>query len=141
MKTIILAKEKKCLVDDEDYGWLMEWKWYAGDDGSGGLYVKRGQIENKKLKMIFMHRQIVHAPHGMIVDHINGTTFTYKHRNGSITLGARQAIRGKNTYWQAIVPKRNERTKPKYIGYFKSKEEAGIAVQNYLQGICREYAI
>jgi hypothetical protein len=54
-------------VDAEDYEWLNQWHWrvYAGG------YAAR----HDKNKVIYMHREIMKPPKGMVVDHINGNGF------------------------------------------------------------------
>lgn len=50
-------------VDDEDYVWLSKWKW-----SYNGKYAHRNVIGNKN---ILMHRLIIGAEKGEVVDHIN----------------------------------------------------------------------
>lgn len=63
MKLIRLSKGKIAKVDDEDYEWLMQWKW-----SFDGKYAQRYFCETKNMKM---HRQIMDAKDGEQVDHIN----------------------------------------------------------------------
>jgi len=49
-------------VDAADYEWLSQWKWHL----QNGYAVRR-----EKTKLIFMHRQIMQPPPGMVVDHQN----------------------------------------------------------------------
>lgn len=67
-KEIPLTKGKVALVDDADYEWLMQWKWYAQERGSGLTYA--GLPSGGP----YMHRLIMNAPKGMQVDHcdLNG---------------------------------------------------------------------
>jgi len=64
IRRIPLGHGKYAYVDAEDYEWLSQWKWrlrngYAARrDGAG--------------KTIFMHRQIMRAPEGRLVDHMDG---------------------------------------------------------------------
>lgn len=60
MKEIVLTKGYVTLVDDADYEWLSQWKWYL----SGGY-----AISNEKRKK--MHRLILNAKDGELVDHID----------------------------------------------------------------------
>lgn len=55
------------LVDDEDYDFLNQWKWCA-HEGRNTYYAVRW--ENGGL--IRMHRLIMKAPKGKLVDHKNG---------------------------------------------------------------------
>jgi hypothetical protein len=50
-------------VDAADYEWLNQWHWYVHDG-----YAARFE----KGKTIFMHRQIMQPPKGMLVDHSDG---------------------------------------------------------------------
>lgn len=61
MKTIQLSKGKEALVDDEDYEYLSQWKWYYNRG-----YAVRGA--NPK---ILMHRIVNNTPIGLDTDHIN----------------------------------------------------------------------
>lgn len=49
-------------VDAADYEWLSQWTWHL----QNGYAVRR-----KKRKTIYMHREIMQTPQGMIVDHKN----------------------------------------------------------------------
>ena len=61
MKYIKLTQGEKTIVDDEDYPVLSKYKWQYHTGG----YVKRGS------RCIRMARQILNAPKGLEVDHIN----------------------------------------------------------------------
>ena len=72
MKEIELTQGKVALVDDEDYEYLRQWKWYYGCEGGknkSGYAVR--SITNPKRALIFMHRVIMSTPTGMETDHIN----------------------------------------------------------------------
>ncbi len=49
-------------VDAADYDWLSQWTWSA---------VNGYAARNEKGKLVYMHRQIMQAPPGKIVDHFN----------------------------------------------------------------------
>ena len=61
MKEIILSKGDKTIVDDSDYEYLSQWKWYLS---------KGYAISNDKRKK--MHRLVMNAKDREIVDHIDG---------------------------------------------------------------------
>ena len=72
MKQIPLTNSDKfALVDDEDYDFLMQWKWHYD-----GYYARRqthiGMFNGKqKQKPIRLHIQIMNPPGKSQVDHIN----------------------------------------------------------------------
>ena len=67
MKTIPLTQGKVAIVDDEDYTWLMQWKWHS----SYGYAMRRERTWSGKQKGIFMHRVVNKTPLGLETDHIN----------------------------------------------------------------------
>lgn len=70
---IILNPNKFVLVDDEDYEWLNQWKWHAHKIRNR-YYVERStwNPKTKKKGKVVMHRLILQAKKGQIIDHING---------------------------------------------------------------------
>tara|TARA_R110000868_G_scaffold146432_1_gene367237 strand:- start:666 stop:1151 length:486 start_codon:yes stop_codon:yes gene_type:complete len=72
MKEIQLTQGKVALVDDEDYDYLMQWKWFANKKGST-FYAVRSLHSNNVRKTIFMHRLITNNINTkMQTDHLNG---------------------------------------------------------------------
>ena len=74
MKEIQLTQGYVALVDDDDYDYLMQWKWFA-DKQPSTVYVGRSvhykDGEKDKCHTIKMHRVIMNTPDGMVVDHID----------------------------------------------------------------------
>ncbi len=70
MKKIPLSQNKFAMVDDEDYAWLMQWKWCV-QKGVSTWYVQRAGCLNGKWVSIQMHRVIMKTPQGLDTDHIN----------------------------------------------------------------------
>lgn len=72
-KLIPLAGGKFVMVDAEDYLTLSQFKWHYHHDRLKG-YAARTTPRNKEGKQdtIKMHRQIMNAPKGTQIDHING---------------------------------------------------------------------
>jgi len=70
MKQIPLTQGKFALVDDEDYDWLMTWKWYAHKQGKT-FYAATNMPYSEGGGMILMHRLLMMYPKDMHVDHIN----------------------------------------------------------------------
>ena len=68
MKEIKLTQGKVAIVDDEDYEYLNQWKWYL----CKGYITRNIRLEDGRQGKIYMHRLIVDTPVGMYTDHING---------------------------------------------------------------------
>lgn len=83
-KSIPLTKNLTAIVDDDDYEWLMRYKWTANEKSPGRYYAIRfgkaseGDLARRNLPM---HRQILNAKSGQVVDHINGNTLDNRRNN------------------------------------------------------------
>lgn len=73
MRMIPLTQGKFATVDDQDYDWLMQWKWCAYHDKKSNTWYATARIDVTR-RMMPMHRLIMKAPDGVEVDH--------KDRNG-----------------------------------------------------------
>lgn len=80
MRYIPLTQGQIAIVDDEDYEELSQFKWYAQKRGQTYL-AARTYYENGKKKFEYMHRRIVRAPDGLVVDHINGNGLDNRRSN------------------------------------------------------------
>lgn len=89
MKLIPLANNRGyAAVDDTDYAALVKYRWHlhrSGGDNSGKGYAARGERRGKRVVVVRMHRQIVDAPMGMEVDHINGDRLDNRRENLRVT--------------------------------------------------------
>lgn len=72
MKIINLTKGKTAIVDDEDFDFLAQWKWCTDSKGYAVRMEKRSETGRTHRKLIRMQREIMKAPAGKLVDHING---------------------------------------------------------------------
>lgn len=72
MKRIPLTQGKFAIVDDEDYAYLMQWKWYA-HKSKGTYYAQRHTVcsVTKKHAVLSMHRVIIKCPQHLQADHRN----------------------------------------------------------------------
>jgi hypothetical protein len=142
-KLISLSKGKYVLVDDDDFEWLNQYKWYFHRSG----YATRGYRINKAVKMVLMHREILKPPQYLETDHINGNKLDNRRINLRIaTTQQNQFNRGnpinntsgyKGVDWNKQI-KRWRATmyingKPIHLGYFDKKTDAAIAY-NQLAG-------
>jgi len=64
VRLIPLADGLYAYVDAADYEWLGRWNWHMASGGYAG--------RTDKGKAILMHREIMQAPKGMVVDHQDG---------------------------------------------------------------------
>lgn len=71
MKEIPLTQGKVALVDDADYDWLMQWKWFARAS-RGKFYAMRKIKTAKGRGHVFMHNIILPPDNERRPDHING---------------------------------------------------------------------
>ena len=67
---IELTQGKFTIVDDNDYEWLSQYKWFACKDGNH-WYASRNIKKDGKQTTQRMHRLILGASKGEITDHIN----------------------------------------------------------------------
>ncbi|UCD51674.1 MAG: HNH endonuclease [Phycisphaerales bacterium] len=68
IRYIALTKSGFAIVDAADFEWLNQYKWQATCNGTK-FYAT---TKNRRAGNIWMHRLIMNAPKGMVVDHING---------------------------------------------------------------------
>jgi len=129
VRRIMMSGGQFVLVDAADYEWLSQYNWTM----CGGYAVRR---ENGRL--IYLHREIVHAPKGMVVDHIDGNkqndcrsnlricTRRQNLQNQPKRIGATSRFKGvfydkRRGKWYAQIQFEGE---PFRIGYFKEEIEA-----------------
>jgi len=79
-KQITLPHGLYALVDDADFERLARHRWYAHKD-CYTYYAVRRVGTRAECKTIAMHREIMNAPDGIIVDHINGNGLDNRRAN------------------------------------------------------------
>lgn len=80
-RTIPLNRNVEAIVDADLYEWLNQWNWTADFRCNGPYVLRRVTVEPKKRVAVHMHRAIVCAVDGQIVDHINGDTLDNRREN------------------------------------------------------------
>jgi hypothetical protein len=156
MKQIPLTQGKIALVDDADFEWLSQFKWYAQKTTYGGYTAARGCScwLNKKLHMILMHRQITSCPFQSIIDHKNHNPLdnrrinlricsrTENNRNSNISLRNTSGFKG--VIWDKVLKKWRTRIcfnkKQKHIGLYTTKVEAAKSYNDAAIKYFGEYA-
>lgn len=91
MKQIPLSQGKFALVDDKDYDFLMQWKWYFNRDGYAVRKQAKKETINKR-KNLFMHRVILKTPDGKFTDHINRNRIDNRKNNLRIVTISQNAM-------------------------------------------------
>ena len=111
MKKIPLTKNEFALVDDEDYDFLMRWKWsYAR-----GYAIRANNFKKpcgkRSTNIIHMHRVVNNTPDGFETDHINDDKLDNRKDN------LRSCTKSENN----MNRKSYERSSSKYKGVFLVK--------------------
>jgi hypothetical protein len=150
MKQIPLTQGKFALVDDEDYEFLNKWKWCL----SHGYPSKAIKKEDGRKSCLLMHRLIMQAPDGVMVDHKNGCRFDNRKENLRLCSGTEnqrnQRLRKTNSSgykgvsfhkstrkWMARIRVNKVQI---YIGNFNSPEEAYLAYCEKAKELFGEFA-
>ena len=71
MKEIKLTQGQFALVDDEDFEYLNQWKWYASKHKNDCRASREVSIGHCKSINVSMSRVIMNAKDGQLIDHIN----------------------------------------------------------------------
>ena len=126
------------IVDSGDYYRFARFKWCISGN-KNKYYAARGQIIGPdNIKLVCLHRLIINAPKGLLVDHINGNSLDNRRvnlRTATRSQNCCNVRKRKNTSsrfkgvcfykacrkWTAYI---NVAGKRKYLGYFDSEIEA-----------------
>lgn len=143
MKQIPLTQGQFALVDDEDYDWLMQWKWYAKFNRSTGTYyaARNARMDDGRRTTIRMHQQIMGSPLATDVDHCNHNTLDNRRLNLRACTHAQnmqnQPLRRDSTTkykgvqwypkYQKYVARIGVNGKRIFLGYFNTPEDAYTA--------------
>lgn len=149
MKEIILTQKQVAVIDDNDYKIVKDYKWYAIISKTKRTYYAASTI-NKK--MVQMHRLILKASTGQLVDHIDGNGLnnlreniricnkTENNRNRHSTVGVSKY---KGVTWHKPTKKWRARitvnSKKIHLGLFLLETSAAEAydkkLKNYLKNL------
>ena len=78
---IELTRGFYAVIDPEDWEIVSAYKWTAGKGGGGRWYARHLTSQNGKRTYVHMHRLILNAPAGMLVDHIDGNPLNNTRKN------------------------------------------------------------
>ena len=150
-RRIPLTQGKYAIVDPEDYEELARYKWHC--QGMGGTYYAFGNVRNGQ-RRVAIHRWIVGARRGEVVDHIDGDGLNNRRanlricsvaentRNRRARQGVSSRYKGVTYYekqgkWQARICAGGKRH---YLGWFGDEEEAARAYDAAARRLHGEFA-
>ena len=142
-KEIILTQGKVAIVDDIDFEYLNQFKWYASKS-SGKFYARRNLRINKKyFGCILMHRLIIkNTDSKMHTDHYNGDTLDNRKENLRICTASENLRNQKKHFnnksgYKGVGKYDNNKSKFRsyityekkrvHIGYYNTEKEAAKA--------------
>lgn len=158
MRKIKLTQGKWAIVDDEDFDRLSEFRWQA-TRGLTTWYAKRSYYikgsSPAKWGIELMHRVVIDAKPGMLVDHINHNGLDNRKENlracsTSQNQGNRRKSKSnksgyKGVAWHPLVNKWEVRIRKDRrqvtIGYFTNKKAAARAYDEAATRLFGEYAL
>lgn len=143
MKEIQLTKGYVALVDDDDYEYINQWKWFAQDQHGRGHYAARNIYPNGKARLLLMHRIILNPPINMVVDHINHNTLDNRrcnirvvsHRENQCNRKKQNEFIGVTKNFNKYLAKYRIKQKQIYLGSFDTPEEAHNAYLSAVNSI------
>ena len=154
-RKIQLSKGKYATVDNDDFDWLSRYKWHTLKCVCT-FYAQKTIYKNGKTKTILMHREIMTAPTGLVVDHINHNGLDNRRRNLRIVTVAqnnwnsRRNISTDSSNYKGVSWSRNKckwqagisiDNKQKHLGYFEDEKEAAAAYDKAAEEHRGEFAV
>jgi len=111
-RKIYLDEGKWTIVDPEDYYRYAGFKWCIGGN-KGKFYAIRGQmISPADSKIVQLHRLIMNAPKGLLVDHQNGDSLNNRRTNLRLATSSQNQLNRRKS--------KNTSSKFKGVSYRKS---------------------
>lgn len=130
------GKNHRTLVDEETYNLYNHLSWYLGDTGYA---MRRSDILDDGSKVTQrLHRLVINAPEGMVVDHLNGDKLDNRNSNLRICTQSDNTKNRKNTIGVCHDKSRGKwivRYRNKFFGRYKTEQEAHRAYQLAKSGV------
>lgn len=137
MITIILTKGKVSIIDESDLKKIIGVKWHYQEKRKTGYAIRTVRRKGKNITQR-MHRLIIGAKAGEVVDHINGDGLDNRssnlrivsHRENCInrrSVSKKYGYKGVSKNGSTYIARIGDRKNHKAIGYFKTPEDAARA--------------
>ena len=139
MKEIQLTQGKVALVDDEDFEFLNQWKWFAKKDRNTFYVVRKASyaIHGRQFMIYMPHEILSKPPKGLMTDHRDGDGCNNQRENLRFVTNRQNQQNRKHQNSSSQYPgvcwyKRDEKwqaeirinNKYKYLGRFATELEA-----------------
>ena len=155
------GKKLGVIIDKAIEPWFDQYTWSASDNGCGTIYVYRRtrKYEGKKSRKIYLHRALLKAGPGEIVDHINRNSLDNRRANLRMASSQVNNInRGKNKTWKGRPTTSKYKgvswdrkremwnsyircnDKKKHLGYFTVEKDAARAYDAMAYELYGDYA-
>jgi hypothetical protein len=110
-----MAGPRYAIVDPNDYERLRKYEWFINTGTNSFYALRRGTNEKGiKKKLIYLHREIIKVPKGMVIDHINHDSMDNRQTNLRAATMA-QNMRNRR--------KSSRSSSSKYKGVYRSKNK------------------
>lgn len=127
MKEIPLTRGAVAIVDNDDFEYLNQFRWYLNSEG----YAVRDKRSGGKRTRIRMHREIIKTPDGMDTDHINNNRLDNRKEN------LRTCSRAENIC-NSLIRKDNT-SGYKGVSYFKPAKKWKMQITMNGKSICKYF--
>jgi hypothetical protein len=122
-RRIYLGESEWAILDPQDFYSFGNFKWSLGGNGKKYYAVRSAKNENGEIKIVRLHRQIIEAPDGFLVDHRNGNGLDNRRTN------LRVATQSQNMQNR----RKRKNTTSKFIGVSFDKEHSKWDARIYHQ--------
>jgi len=156
-RRIPLTQGEFAIVDPEDYAHLAKYRWHLAKSPSGSYATRWHRAKHsKQRKKIWMHRQVISVPSGMVCDHINRNGLDNRKANlrpatlsQNLCNRAKRKTKTRSKYkgleWDRIQRKWKVRIQIKkrkiYLGSFASQIDAAKAYDKKARQLFKEFAV
>lgn len=148
---IKLTRGFVAIIDDEDYDLIKDYRWYT-KEMSHTVYAQANISRYKGRGTIKLHRLIMDAKDGQIIDHINGNGLDNRRQNLRFVTAAQNQMNSRSQLnktskykgvslfgnkWRVVIKKDK---KSKFLGLFDSETEAAFVYNKHALELFGEYA-